>query len=341
LSDGSIDIVSEAVTMTMRALVLREPGGPEMLELREIPRPEPGSGEVRVRVASSGLNRADLLQRMGRYPAPPGSPPDILGLEIAGTVDTVGKGVHGIEVGDGVMGILGGGGYAEYVISPAATLVPIPSGMPRVTAGAIPEVFMTAFDAAFLQEGLARGETLLVHAVGSGVGTAAVQLGRRAGAIVIGTSRTSDKLERAADLGMTHGVLADERWPERVLELTGGRGADVILDLVGGPYLPGNQKVVAERGRHIVVGVPGGSDAQLSLRALMGRRASIRGTVLRARSLDEKRALTEAFAREVLPGFASGELAPVIDRVYPAIQVAEAHRRMESNESFGKILLEW
>jgi putative PIG3 family NAD(P)H quinone oxidoreductase len=325
----------------MKAVVMRAPGGPEVLEVREVPRPVPARGEVRVRVASSGLNRADLLQRMGRYPAPPGVPADILGLELAGTVDAVGANLAGLAVGDQVMGILGGGGYAEYAVSPAETLVAIPAGMPPVTAGAIPEVFMTAFDAVFVQEGLAAGETLLVHAVGSGVGTAAVQLAVRAGARVIGTSRTPDKLERAAALGMTHGVPADERWPDRVLELTGGRGVDVILDLVGGPYLAGNQRVVAERGRHVVVGVPGGSEAQLSLRALMGRRSSIRGTVLRARPLAEKRALAEAFTRDVLPGFASGELVPVIDRVYPASEVAEAHRRMESNASFGKILLEW
>jgi putative PIG3 family NAD(P)H quinone oxidoreductase len=325
---------------SMKAIVMRAPGGPEVLELREVSRPDPGPGEVRVRVASSGLNRADLSQRLGRYPAPPGSPADILGLELSGTVDAVGSGVR-VALGEQVMGILGGGGYAEYAISPEATLVPIPSGMDLVTAGAIPEVFMTAYDAAFLQEGLTAGETLLVHAVGSGVGTAAVQLGARAGATVIGTSRTTDKLERAAALGLTHGVLADERWPDRVLELTGRRGVDVILDLVGGAYLAGNQRVVAERGRHVVVGVPAGSEAPISLRALMGRRASIRGTVLRARPLAEKRALAEAFARDVLPGFTSGEIRPVIDRVYPADEVADAHRRMESNESFGKILLEW
>lgn len=326
---------------SMKAVVMREPGDPEVLELRDVPRPEPGPGEVRVRVASSGLNRADLLRRRGRYPASPGTPPDILGLEIAGTVDALGPGDTPLAVGDEVMGILGGGAYAEYAISPAVTLVPTPRGMPPVTAGAIPEVFMTAFDAVFLQEGLQAGETLLVHAVGSGVGTAAVQLGARAGATVIGTSRTPEKLERAAALGMTHGVLADDRWPERVLELTGGRGANVILDLVGGPYPAGNQRVVAERGRHIVVGVPGGSDAQISLGALMGRRASIRGTLLRVRSVEEKRALAEAFARDVLPSFETGDLQPIIDRVYPERDAAEAHRHMESNESFGKILLEW
>jgi len=237
--------------------------------------------------------------------------------------------------------VLGGGGYAEYAISPAATLVPTPAGLPLVTAGALPEVFMTAYDAAFMQEGLKAGETLLVHAVGSGVGTAAVQLARRAGAVIIGTSRTRDKLARAAELGLEHGVVADERWPDRVLELTGGRGVDVIVDLVGGSYLAGNQRVIAERGRHIVVGVPAGSEATLSLRGLMGKRASIRGTVLRARPVAEKAELARAFARDVLPGFQKGELAAVVDRVFPAAEVADAHRRMEANESFGKILLEW
>jgi putative PIG3 family NAD(P)H quinone oxidoreductase len=325
----------------MKAVVMRGPGGPEVLELREVPRPDPGPGDVRVRTAAWALNRADLSQRMGRYPAPAGSPQDVLGLELSGTVDAVGEGVRGLAPGDAVMGILGGGGYAEYAISPSETLVPTPAGMSLVTAGAIPEAFMTAFDAAFVQEGLRRGEVLLVHAVGSGVGTAAVQLARRAGASVIGTSRTADKLERARELGLEHGALADERWPDLVLELTGGRGVDVILDLVGGAFLAGNQRVVAERGRHIVVGVPAGSEGTLSLRSLMARRSSIRGTVLRARSVSEKAALARAFVRDVLPGFTAGELRPVIDRVYPARDVAEAHRLMESNRSFGKILLEW
>ena len=325
----------------MRAVVIREPGGPEVLELRRVPVPEPGAGEVRVRVATSGLNRADLLQRRGRYPVPPGYPEDIPGLELAGTVDALGEGVTAWSVGDAVMGILGGGGYAEHAISPASTLVAVPQGMTPADAGAVPEVFMTAYDAAFLQEGLARGETLLVHAVGSGVGTAAVQLARRVGARVIGTSRTAEKLEQARAVGLDEAVLADDGWPERVLELTENRGVDVILDLVGGPYLEGNQRVIAERGRHIVVGVPGGSDATISLRTLMGRRASIRGTVLRARPLPEKEALAEAFTREVLPGFAAGELRPVIDRTFPAEAAAEAHRYMEENRNFGKILLAW
>jgi putative PIG3 family NAD(P)H quinone oxidoreductase len=292
-------------------------------------------------VASSGLNRADLLQRRGRYPVPAGYPQDIPGLELAGTVQEIGAGVDSVAVGDPVMAILGGGGYAQFALAPAETLVPIPPGMDAVTAGAIPEVYMTAFDAAFLQEGLGRGETLLIHAIGSGVGTAALQLARRVGATVIGTSRTPEKLERALELGLEHAVLADESWPQHVLDVTAGRGVDVILDLVGGPYLAGNQRVVAERGRHIVVGVPAGAEAAIDLRALMGRRASIRGTVLRARPLAEKVALARAFAQHVLPGFDSGELVPVIDRVFPATEAAAAHAYMESNANFGKILLEW
>jgi len=325
----------------MRAVVIREPGPPDVLELREVPRPEPGPGEALVQVASSGVNRADLLQRMGRYPVPAGYPQDIPGLELAGMVVAVGEGVAAVATGDAVMGIVGGGGYAEYCLSPAETLVPVPAGMDPVEAGAIPEVYMTAYDAAFLQEGLKDGETLLVHAIGSGVGTAALQLAHRFGATVIGTSRTPEKLERASELGLDYAVLADEGWPERVLELTDGRGVDVILDLVGGPYLEGNQRVVAVRGRHIVVGVPGGAEAVLSLRALMGRRASIRGTLLRARQLPEKIELARAFAEHVLPGFDTGELDPVIDRVFPAEEVADAHACMEANENFGKILLQW
>jgi NADPH:quinone reductase-like Zn-dependent oxidoreductase len=253
----------------------------------------------------------------------------------------VGQGVERFAVGDAVMGITGGGGYAEFVVESANTAVAAPADIDLVQVGAIPEVFMTAFDAAFVQEGLSEGETLLVHAVGSGVGTAALQLGARAGVTVIGTSRTPAKLERAAELGLTHGIVAEQGWPELVMKLTGGRGVDVILDLVGGPYLAGNQRVLAQRGRHIVVGVPGGLKAEIDLRALMGRRGSIRGTVLRARPVEEKATLARAFETQVLPGFDDDTLHPVIDAIFPAARAAKAHRYMESNQNFGKILLEW
>jgi NADPH:quinone reductase-like Zn-dependent oxidoreductase len=201
---------------------------------------------------------------------------------------------------------------------------------------------MTAFDAVFQQMKVRLGETLLVHAVGSGVGTAALQLARAAGARVIGTSRTAAKLERAKELGLEHGVHAQgDDWAKRVLELTGGRGADVILDLVGGPYLAGNQKAIASRGRMIVVGVTGGPKSEIDLRALMGKRASITGTVLRARPLEEKIALARAFAARVVPLFAAGVLRPVIDGVYKPEQVGEAHQRMEDSDTFGKLLIDW
>lgn len=325
----------------MRAVVITEPGGPEVLSVREVPLPAPGPGELRVRTSTSGVNRADLLQRMGRYPAPPGYPQEIPGLEVAGHVDAVGERVSRWKEGDAVMGIVGGGGYAERVLLPADNAVPVPGGVHVDEAGAIPEVFMTAFDAVFLQEGLSRGETLLIHAVGSGVGTAALQLAGAAGARTIGTSRTASKLQRAGDLGLEHPVLAGDEWPEDVLSLTAGRGVDVILDLVGGPYLAGNQKVLARGGRHIVVGVPGGPRAEIDLRALMGKRGSLRGTVLRARSIDEKSALARAFEERALPWLATGMVRPVVDRMVPAEAAAEAHRAVEANETFGKVLLRW
>jgi len=325
----------------MRAIVITEPGGPEVLSLKDVPRPSPGEGEVLVEVATSGINRADLMQRRGAYPAPPGNPADIPGLEFAGTVVATGSGVERWNMGDPVMGIVGGGGYAEYVVVRADAAVAAPEGMSLDEAGAIPEAFMTAFDAVVLQEGLSTGETLLVHAVGSGVGTAGLQLGRMLGSTVIGTSRTAAKLDRAAGLGLEHALTADDTWPDRVMEITQGAGADVILDLVGGPYLADNQRVLAPRGRHIVVGVPGGPRAEIDLRALMGRRASIRGTVLRARPDDEKAALARAFEGRVLPGFGSGSLQPVIDRVLPPEDAAEAHRVIEANQTFGKVLLKW
>lgn len=329
------------MSKTMRAIVIRLPGGPEVLELAEVPRPEPGKGEVRVRVAASGVNRADLIQRRGHYPAPPGWPADIPGLEFSGTIDALGEGAEG-KVGQRVIGIVGGGGYAEAVVLHGRDVVPVPEGMSLVDAGAVPEVFMTAFDALFLQMELALGETLLVHAVGSGVGTAALQLARAAGARVIGTSRTAAKLERARELGLEHGVLAgDVYWTERVLELTAGRGADVILDLVGGPYLAGNQKVIASRGRMIVVGATGGSKAEIDLRALMAKRASITATVLRARPLEEKIAVARAFTSRVVPALAAGTLRPIVDGIYPPEQAGDAHRRLEASDTFGKLLIRW
>ena len=326
---------------SMRAVVMEGQGDLGTLSLKEVPRPIPGPGEILARVCTSGVNRADLLQRAGKHPAPDGWPKDILGMEFSGVVEALGTDAVRWQVGDRVMGLLGGGGYAEYVTTHGSTVVPVPDGMTEHDAGAIPEVFMTAFDAAVLQMGLGAGEVLLIHAVGSGVGTAAVQIGKALGALTIGTSRTPEKLESASELGLDHAVLADADWPERVLDVTGGRGVDVILDLVGGPYMEANQRVVARRGRHIVVGVPGGATAQIDLRAMMLRRVTFKGTVLRGRPVEEKAALAEAFENRLLPLFSSGEMKPVIHRVFVPQDAAVAHEVMASNENFGKLLLHW
>jgi putative PIG3 family NAD(P)H quinone oxidoreductase len=332
--------MSDAV---MQAVVMREPGGPEVLELREVPRPEPGPGEILVEVVASGINRADVLQRQGLYPAPEGWPADIPGLEFAGRVARCGPGTGLFDEGEAVMGLVGGGGYARYVVLPEREVLPAPEGLHLVETGALPEAFLTAFDACFVQMGLTAGETLLIHAVGSGVGTAALQLAKAAGVRTVGTSRTPDKLEAAEALGLDHGVLADtpEGWLEGVRAATGGRGADVILDLVGGPYLPGNVKAVAERGRIVCVGIPGGRRAELDIRRLMGRRASLTGTVLRARPGEEKALLAREASRRLVPLFESAALRPVIDRTYAPGAAGDAHRRMDENLNFGKLLLVW
>ncbi len=328
----------------MRAVEIVRPGGPEVLALARVPEPEPEPREALVAVRASGVNRADLLQRRGLYPPPPGAS-EIPGLEFAGVVAATGSAVARWKRGDRVMGIVPGGGYAERVVAREETLWAAPSGMAMTTAAAIPEAYATAYDAAFRQAGLTAGETCLIHAVGSGVGLAALQLAKRAGARAIGTSRTASKVRRATAMGLDAGTVVEAGreadWPARVLDATDGRGVDVILDLVGGPYLAGNQAVVAERGRHVAVGVPGGARAEIDLRALMTRRARLFGTVLRSRGLEERAALARDFEERVLPGFGDGSLAPVVDRVHPAAAAAAAHRRMEANRTFGKVVLAW
>jgi NADPH:quinone reductase len=325
----------------MRAIVIREPGGPDVLELRNVPTPEPARGEVRVRVRATAVNRADLLQRLGMYPAPAGSPADIPGLEIAGEVDAIGDGVTELAPGDRVFGIIGGGGYAEHVVVHARALARIPDGMTFRDAAAVPEAFVTAWDAMVDQGRLSAGETVLVHAAGSGVGTAAAQIARAVGARAIGTARTADKLSRARSLGLSEAIAVEGgAFSDQVLALTGGRGVDVVIELVGGAYIAQDLACVAPRGRIVVVGTMAGPSVEVNLAILMRKRLELRGTVLRSRPLEEKILATRALERHLVPLFASGALRPIVDRVLPLEQAAEAHRIVQNNETFGKLVLE-
>ena len=324
----------------MRSIVITRPGGPEVLELRDTPAPEPGRGEVRVRVRATAVNRADLLQRMGAYPAPPDVPADVPGLEFAGVVDALGEGARDVAVGDRVFGLTGGGAYAELVVTHARALARIPDCLSFDQAAAVPEAFITAYDGMVTQAGLSAGETVLVHAVASGVGTAAVQIARAIGARCIGTSRTKEKLVRAKELGMAEGVVAEGgRFADAVLRASSGRGADVILELVGGNYLAEDLACAAPRARIVLVGLLAGGRAELDLGLILRKRLTVVGTVLRSRPLEEKIDAMQRFARHVVPLLASAQLVPVVELVLPLSRAAEAHARMAGSEGFGKIVL--
>lgn len=326
----------------MRAAIITRSGGPEVLEIQDRPAPTPAAGQILVRVYASALNRADLHQREGNYPAPPGYPADIPGLEFAGEVAALGSGVSEWREGDRVFGIIGGGANAECLVADAAAVARIPEPLSWTEAAAVPEAFITAYDAMITQAGLRGAENVLIHAVGSGVGLAAVQLARAWGATPYGTARTADKIDRARKLGLAEGVvLADD--PEAMLspikEWTAGRGIDVTLDLVGGPYLLASIRAAASRGRIMLIGTVAGRNASVPVGMILGKRLTLRGTVLRARSAEEKRAVTAAFARDVVPLFASGVLRANVDRVYPLDEIGAAHERLASNATFGKVVV--
>ena len=326
----------------MKAVINTGAGGSEVLQIQEREQPVPGPSHVRVRVRASALNRADISQRLGRYPAPPGSPQDIPGLEYSGEIDAMGSNAELWKVGDRVMGIVGGGAHAEFQETHEGEVMPVPRGLSMEEAAAIPEVFLTAFDAMFEQLHMSAGETLLIHAAGSGVGTAAVQMGRVAGIKTIGTSRSAEKLERARKLGLDIAIVASESdWPEKVRALTDGNGVDGVLDLVGAAYLQGNLECMAVRGRLISVGLTAGASATLDMRMLMRKRLTMIGTVLRTRGPDEKIPLIQDFSAGMLPLFEDHQLVPVVDSVFSFDAVREAHDRMESNDTFGKIVLVW
>jgi putative PIG3 family NAD(P)H quinone oxidoreductase len=323
----------------MRAVVVTAPGGPEVLAWSEIPDPEPEPDEIVLDVAASAVNRADLLQRQGRYRPPPGAPA-ALGLECSGTVSAVGSGVTGWEIGQQACALLSGGGYAEKVRVPAGHVLPVPRGVDLVTAAGLPEVMCTVWSNVFMTAGLRPGEVLLVHGGAGGVGTAAVQLGRVVGATVAATAGTQEKLDLCRSLGASVLVNYNEDdFVTAVHQATDGHGADVVLDNMGAAYLARNVSVLAVNGRLVVIGLQGGREASLDLSALMSKRAALIATTLRTRPAEEKATIVAAVREHVWPLLESGEIRPVVDRIVPMADAAEAHRVVGAGEHMGKVLL--
>lgn len=334
-------ISSVLLPSSMRAAVITQPGAPDVFAIQERPIPTPAPNEILVRVRASAINRADLLQRIGRYPAPPGVPADIPGLEFAGEVAACGENVAQWAVGDRVCGLVGGGAHAEYLVTHAETVARVPETLSWAEAGASPEVYITAYDAMVTQAGLQAGETVLVHAVGSGVGLAAVQLATAFGATAFGTARGELKLAAARALGMRDGCQPGAAgWVAAAVNgWTDGRGVDVVVDLVGGDYTAESLPAMAPRGRLMLIGALAGSRATVDLRAILSRRLTIRGTVLRSRPLSERITVTAAFSRDVLPLLASGAVRPRIDATFALADIAQAHALVEGNGTIGKVAL--
>ncbi len=324
----------------MRAVILQTKGDADVLRVSDgVAAPEPEGEEVRVRVRAFGINRADVLQRKGHYPPPPDAlAPDIPGLEFAGEVEALGPRARERKIGDRVCGITGSGAYAEFLCVHERTTVRIPDGISFEQAGAIPEAFMTAWDA-LVQGGFEPGGSVLIHAAGSGVGTAAIQLVSAAGGISIGTSRTADKLARAKEFGLTAGEMLDKPWDELAKTRTGGSGVDVILDFIGIPTYKRNLSAIRSGGTIVQIGTLAGVRGEIDLGLMLRKRLCWIATTLRARPLEEKISLARNFERLVMPQFATGQLRPVIDSTYEFAEIAETHRRMESDQSFGKIIV--
>ncbi|RQX12232.1 NADPH:quinone oxidoreductase [Micromonospora ureilytica] len=321
----------------MRAITIPEPGGPDALVWAEVPDPEPGPDEVIVDVRAAGVNRADLLQRQGHYPPPPGAPA-YPGLECSGVITVVGAEVAGWAVGQQVCALLAGGGYAERVAVPAGQLLPVPACDP-VDAAALPEVACTVWSNLVQVARLGAGETLLVHGAGSGIGTFAVQFGAALGVTVLTTAREA-KHARLRELGAAHMIdYREQDFVEEVRRVTDGRGVDVVLDIMGGSYLGRNVSALANGGRLVVIGMQGGRKAELDLGALLAKRASLTATSLRSRPLAEKAEIVQGVRDEVWPLVEAGRIRPIVDQRLPMTEAAEAHRRVESHDHFGKVLL--
>lgn len=323
----------------MHAITTPTFGGPEVLTWAELPDPTPQAGEVLIDVAASAVNRADLLQRQGFYPPPPGAS-EVIGLECSGRVVAVGAGVTEWSVGDEVCALLSGGGYAEMVVVPAGQVLPVPRGMDVVTAAALPEVVATVWSNVFMLACLGQNEAFLVHGGAGGIGTMAIQLAKRAGATVLCTAGSTSKLDFCRELGADVAIdYNTEDFVERAREATGGRGVDVILDNMAAKYLRRNIDALAANGRLVVIGMQGGTKGELDIGVLMGKRASVHATTLRARPDEEKAAIVAAVRSEVWPAVERGEIRPIVDRVIPLPDAAQAHRVVEAGEHVGKVLL--
>lgn len=327
----------------MKAVYIKDFGGIENLEYREVPDPPmPKPNEVLVRVRAAGLNRADLLQRRGLYPPPAGYSPNIPGLEFAGEIEQSGDAFTAFKKGDRIFGITAGEAQAELLLIDSSLITRIPDNLNFAEAAAVPEAFITAHDASFVQAELKSGETLLVHAIGSGVGLAALQIANALGVKVIGTSRTADKIERATEFGLEHGLVAEHgNFADEVLELTNNEGVDVVLDFVGAGYFEQNLKCLKTKGRMMFVGTMSGSKVEFDIGIAMRKRLTLKGTVLRARPTEEKAAAVKGFADHVVPLLENGKAVPTVDKVFAASDVQAAHKYLESNESFGKVILEF
>ena len=324
----------------MRAVRIARPGGPEVLEPVTIPVPQPRAGEILVKVAAAGVNRPDVLQRLGKYALPPDADP-LPGLEVAGTVAARGEGASRLELGDRVMALTHGGGYAEYCRVHESHCLPVPAGFSFTMAAAVPETFFTVHYNLFMRAGLAAGETLLVHGGSSGIGTTAIQLAVANGVTVVTTAGSDEKCRFCERLGAAHAVnYRDGDWAQAVRERLGGRGVNVVLDMVAGTYMQKNLDLLEHDGRYVIIAFLQGSRGELDVRGVLGRRLTITGSLLRPQTVEEKSAIRESVERHVLPLLEQGAVAPVVDSTFPLADAAQAHARMESSRHMGKIILE-
>ena len=331
--------MSEQIPSTMRAVEITEPGGPEVLAIGERPVPEPGEEEVLIKVAAAGINRPDVMQRTGMYPPPPGAS-DIPGLEIAGTVVALGPDAGGVQEGDLVCALVAGGGYADYCTAPASLCLPIPEGLSTTQAAAIPETFFTVWTNVFDRGRLASGESLLVHGGSSGIGTTAIQLAKAFGATVYVTAGSDEKCQACTDLGADAAInYKNEDFVARVSELTNERGVDVILDMIGGDYLPRNLKSLAVEGRIVQIALQGGPKVEMNLLPIMLKRLTLTGSTLRPRTVAQKAMIAHSLREKIWPLLESNKVRPIIHATFPLAQASDAHRMMESSQHIGKIVL--